>query len=148
MRPVLQSFAIDPDADTVAVFQALATLNLQIRNEGESVPTLLRKAALEHGLGDYAAERSSTEHALALQPGHREALYRRALACIGLALVRSGHAEGHNLPTKPARITEHPVFWLDEAAYSLKRILLDGDDPEARAVLADVHDLIKEAMPK
>lgn len=129
------------DVDYVESFQALQTVNLEMRRSGPTAQRLLRKGLLEMEVGNYSAGLSAARDAAVLEPDNDEAHYMVGRAYVFLALAKAdGIALGPSLRLTPGETTTSLVA---NAADAFRRVAsLNPDDQEA---LRDV-EVLEELM--
>lgn len=104
-RQILELVHHPTDVDYLTHFQALAAVNLEIRNHGPTAERLLRKAILELDLGNPTASLQAAKDAVVAQPLLAEAHYHAGLTHVVLAFVRAGAlpmAQGGEPPSASA----------------------------------------------
>ncbi|MGB1586266.1 MAG: hypothetical protein ACPHID_04390 [Thermoplasmatota archaeon] len=119
------------EEDYVQHFQALARVNLEIREYGPTATRLLCKSILESDIGNYSAALDDARDALDLKPELSEAHYQEAMALMLLAFTRVGvlaGSPGMAMPLARARRL------LEQAATSFGAAAeLNDEDEEAQA---------------
>ncbi len=130
-----------PNADYVEAFQALARVNLAMRQHGATTERLLCKAILEMDVGNFAAGLQAAEDALVMDVTRAEAHYQAAIARILMAMVRAGAltaAPGSDLPTTSVS------DYLEEARHALaETVQLAPHDEEAQDDLEALEEFLE-----
>jgi hypothetical protein len=134
---------LERDVDYVEGFQALAALGLKVRKDGPSIPLLLHKTTLELRIGSFQSAWETASGAAYLDPESAEAHWLRAVAALGLCLVRVGaisEGPGRDKP-QPGRSVRDDV---EAARRSLLRCvrLSQGRDEEAGALLGFIDTVL------
>jgi tetratricopeptide (TPR) repeat protein len=136
-----QLFAVPTDLDYVQAFQDLSLLNLEVRRDGPSVATLLRKAGLERNVGNHGAALGAVIQAHELDPQNPEVHYGLGVAHFYLALAKAGA-----LPVgpKPTDLPDDEVSaLLSLAVESFSRVLeLNPADEDAAQDLTAIADVL------
>ena len=105
-KTLLEVVIAPAEEDYVQHFQALAQVNLEIRQTGPNATLLLRKSILEMDIGNYSAALDAARDALDLKPELPEASYQEGMALMLLAFTRVGvlaGAPGMAMPIARAR---------------------------------------------
>ena len=133
-RTLLELVPTATEADYIQHFQALATVNLEIRQRGATAERLLRRSILEMDVGNFQASLDAAQDALDLRPDLNEARYQEGMSLIMLAFTKLGVVAGAaGMATPIAR----PRTLLEQAAESFgKAVRANPEDEEAQDDLA------------
>ncbi len=133
-RTLLELVTAPQEADYLQHFQALSTVNLEIRQRGASPERLLQKSILEADIGNFQAALDAARDASDLRPDMAEARYQEGMSLILLAFTKVGVLAGApNMPTPIAR----PRVLLEQAAEAFSQsVQANPDDEEAAEDLA------------
>lgn len=101
-RTLQELVTVPAEADYVQHFQALSTVNLEIREHGATAHRLLRKAILEMDVGNYHAALDAARDAVEAKPDLLEARYQEGLALILLSFAKVGVLAGSQGMASPA----------------------------------------------
>lgn len=130
-KTLLEVVTAPAEEDYVQHFQALAQVNLEIRQSGPTAQRLLRKSILEMDIGNYSASLDAARDALDLKPELPEASYQEGMALMLLAFTKVGvlaGAPGMAMPIARARRL------LEQAAESFAIVAINNPcDEEAVA---------------
>ena len=133
-RTLLELVPTATEADYIQHFQALATVNLEIRQRGATAERLLRRSILEMDVGNFQASLDAAQDALDLRPDLNEARYQEGMSLIMLAFTKLGVVAGAaGMETPIAR----PRTMLEQAAEAFgKAERANPEDEEAQDDLA------------
>jgi len=144
------------DLDYLTHFQALASVNLDIRNHGPTAERLLRKSILELDLGNPTAALQAAHDAVVAAPHNPESHYQVGIAHVVLAFVRAGAlptAQGGDSPSASAtdllagaarsfgeavRLNTEDEEAVDDLAVVTLFLAEHGDEDVLRGALRDV----------
>jgi tetratricopeptide (TPR) repeat protein len=130
-KTLLEVMTAPAQEDYVHHFQALAQVNLEIRQSGPTAKLLLHKSILEVDLGNYSAALVAVRDALDLKPDLAEASYQEGMSLVLLAFTKAGvlaGAPGMAMPGARARRL------LEKALEAFKAAVeANPDDEEASA---------------
>lgn len=130
------------EEDYVQHFQALARVNLEIREYGPTATRLLRKSILESDIGNYSAALDDARDALDLKSELPEAHYQEGMALMLLAFTRVGVLAGSPGMAVPLA---RPRRLLQQAAGSFQVVAdLNDEDEEAHADAQAIEGFLEQ----
>lgn len=133
-KTLLQLVPPQQESDYLEHFQALAAVNLEIRQRGATPERLLRKSILEMDIGNFSAGLDAARDATDLRPDWGEAHYHEGMALLFLAFTKAGVLAG-------APGMEQPIGSVQTLMAHAARALgqaykVNDDDEEVREDLA------------
>lgn len=139
-KSLLQLLPPQEESDYVEHFQALAAVNVEIRQRGPTAERLLRKSILEMDVGNFAACVDSARDAAEVRPRFAEAHYQQGMGLLLLAFTRAGVMAGAPAMEQPVGSTR---TIMQHAARALRNALdINGSDDEVAEDVAVLEAFI------
>lgn len=93
-RTLQELVTVPAETDYLEHFQALARVNLEMRQQGPTAQLLVRKSFLEADIGNYTAALDAARDAIDVAPTLSEARYQEGMSLMLLAFSRVGLLAG------------------------------------------------------